>query len=101
MALIDYDLPVLTHEVLHAVFPNEALDHCDIQEAVAGLLAGADLTDRAGLESKEEGQLGDPLIEERSSVNSTSVLHPRSATRYVRPRSSRLPEVRRNPGLVF
>ena len=45
VTLVHDDLTVSGNDVLNAAFTDEALDHCHVELAVAGLLARTDLTD--------------------------------------------------------
>ncbi len=69
VALVDDHLAISRDEVGEATQPHETLDHRHIQAPVGRVLAGADLADSLGGQAEEHGQLGNPLIEERLTVD--------------------------------
>jgi hypothetical protein len=79
VAFVDDDLPVTAYDVIDGVLVHETLDHGHVQGAVWLPPPASNLSDRRRLESKEHGQLVDPLVEERSSVHEHESSYPLAA----------------------
>src|SRR3989304_1875779 len=69
MALVDDDLPVVRHDVLHRALADQALDHCDAQPAIPGLLPSSNLAYPPRVNAQEQGELCQPLVEKRAPVD--------------------------------
>ncbi len=69
VALIDDHLTVVCDDIFDLLLPDEALDHCHVQFAIAGLLACSDLADLLRLDAEEQGELCQPLVQERSPMH--------------------------------
>ena len=89
VALVDDHMAVRRDEVVDAPQAHETLDHRHIQAPSECMLAGADLADSLGGEAEEHGQLGNPLIEERLTVD-----------QHERAPGSRCDQIRANYGLA-
>src|SRR6266849_1549968 len=69
VALIDDHLTVVRDDIFDFFLPDEALDHCHIQFAIAGLLACSDLADLLRLDAEKQAELCQPLVQERSPMH--------------------------------
>src|ERR1035438_1331110 len=67
--IVDDHLTVLSHEVLHFVFPVQALDHGDVYASRSLHFAAADMPDRFGGQIQEPPKALLPLIEQLLTVN--------------------------------
>src|SRR5436190_1158344 len=62
-------MPIARYDVVHGAATNETLQHGHIELAVRRALTAADPPDAFFVDSKEQGQLGHPLIEQRLTMN--------------------------------
>jgi hypothetical protein len=68
VTLVNDDLPVLGHQIIHRSLTCQALDHCDIDFALDGFFTGTELADLPWIESEEQRELRAPLIRKGLAV---------------------------------
>lgn len=102
VALVDDDVPVLPNEFIDGVLVNQTLDHRDIEASVGLPLSCADLADVLRVEPEEDGELREPLVEERAAVDEHQRVAP-ALSDEVRAQHGLAHSGRRNedPGVVF
>ena len=69
VALIHDDMAVVANEVIHPSFSDDALNHRDVEESVRSMFSPSDSTDVLGFDTKENRQLRNPLVKQRTTVN--------------------------------
>ena len=69
VTLIDDNLPVVSYAVIDPSFADEALKHRHVEATIPRPLGSTDLSDQLQLDSKEDGKLRSPLVQERLTMH--------------------------------
>src|SRR5881628_1603911 len=69
VALVRDHVPVRGHNVVYSVLADHALDHGDVESAITLVLATPYLTHLSFVDAEEHRELGDPLVQEWSTVD--------------------------------
>lgn len=68
VAFIHNDMAIVGHQIIHFILAHDTLDHGNVELAVGFTLATTNSSDVTGIQSKKQGELRNPLIEQRLTM---------------------------------